>query len=290
MRPPKPGPRPLEQVDIGGRALRIVRAGPDEARPLILLECGAFGSSVDWAEVQSRLARQGLRSLAYDRAGLGYSDPGPMPRDGEAILADIEAMLAALGETQPLVFVGHSMGGLFARLFARRHPERTLGVVLVDAATAETIEAAIAATPLALYRRAMGGVGLAARLGFSRPVSLFIADMIGLTGAARIEKRLVSGAPRHAWWSTREVQSWADSSRQGREAGPYPTDLPVAAVLAGGEGEARPLKALQAAPALASRRGLVEYVKGANHASLLGPGHADAVVRGVNHVLRAAGV
>ena len=71
-------------VDIGGRRLRMVRAGPQGAEPLILLECGAFGCAADWAEVQHRLATKGLASLAYDRAGLGFSEPGPKPRDGAA--------------------------------------------------------------------------------------------------------------------------------------------------------------------------------------------------------------
>ena len=72
-------------VDIGGRRIRATPAGPQSDRPLIVLECGAFGCAADWAVVQEKLAAKGLRSLAYDRAGLGYSDPGPEPRDGRAI-------------------------------------------------------------------------------------------------------------------------------------------------------------------------------------------------------------
>ena len=67
-----------------------------------MLEAGSFGFSADWAAVQARLAAEGLRSLAYDRAGLGLSDPGPEPRDSQAIVGDLEALLAALGETGPL--------------------------------------------------------------------------------------------------------------------------------------------------------------------------------------------
>ncbi|MGH6957440.1 MAG: alpha/beta hydrolase, partial [Caulobacteraceae bacterium] len=61
-----------------GRRLRLVEAGPASSpRPLVLLEAGSFGFSADWAAVQEKLAAEGLRSLAYDRAGLGGSDPGP---------------------------------------------------------------------------------------------------------------------------------------------------------------------------------------------------------------------
>src|SRR4051794_20246467 len=112
-----------ELVDVGGRSLRVVRAGPPSDRPTIVLEHGAFGCASDWAVVQQRLAAKGLASVAYDRAGLGHSHPGPLPRDGEAIVADLAALLNALEETRPVVLVGHSMGGLMVRLFALTHPK-----------------------------------------------------------------------------------------------------------------------------------------------------------------------
>ena len=92
-----------EQIDLGGRRLRIVREGPVKGQPLIVCEHGAFGCAADWAVVQERLAAQGLRSLAYDRAGLGHSDPGLAPRDGAAIVGDLGRLLDALEETAPVV-------------------------------------------------------------------------------------------------------------------------------------------------------------------------------------------
>ena len=87
--PDKTSAPPLrgQLIEIGaGRALRAVFAGPaDGPWPLVVLEAGAFGFAADWAAVQDQLARVGLRSMAYDRAGLGFSRPGPEPRDGEAI-------------------------------------------------------------------------------------------------------------------------------------------------------------------------------------------------------------
>ena len=135
QRPPYRG----EKIDLGGRALRVVRAGPRSDRPTIVLEHGAFGCAADWAVVQERLAAKGLRSLAYDRAGLGHSDPGPTPRDGRAIVADLAALLREIDEPTPYVLVGHSMGGLMVRLFALTHPYQSVGVVLVDAVTPDII-------------------------------------------------------------------------------------------------------------------------------------------------------
>src|SRR5580698_8596805 len=119
-KPPKP-PRG-EMVDVGGRRLRMVRAGPAAGdRPTIVLEHGAFGCASDWAVVQERLAAKGLSSLAYDRAGLGHSEPGPKPRDGASIVADLAALLRETGEPGPYVLAGHSMGGLMVRLYALTH-------------------------------------------------------------------------------------------------------------------------------------------------------------------------
>eukprot|EP01030_Chromulinospumella_sphaerica_P033167 gene33167-34000_t len=73
---------PGRLVDIGGRRLNLVCAGPEQADgPLVVFEAGAFGLSADFGAVQEGLAAKGVRSCAYDRAGLGRSDPGPSPRD-----------------------------------------------------------------------------------------------------------------------------------------------------------------------------------------------------------------
>ena len=68
-------------VDIDtGRRLHVVTSGPaDSPYPLVMLEAGAFGFSADWSAVQEALAAANYRSLAYDRAGLGRSDPGAAP-------------------------------------------------------------------------------------------------------------------------------------------------------------------------------------------------------------------
>ncbi|WP_293406265.1 alpha/beta hydrolase [Phenylobacterium sp.] len=275
-----------QMVDIGGRRIRATSTGPQSERPLIVLECGSFGCAADWAVVQERLAARGLRSLAYDRAGLGYSDPSPEPRDGRAIAADLEALLARLGENGPIVYTGHSMAGLMARVFVPRNRERVLGVVLVDAVTPEMLDERRTALGIHAYRGAMKLVGAWSDAGFMRPVSLVIGDLIGLEGEARKEKRRVYGSASHARWAAEEVLNWPRTSGQGREAGRFAPELPVAVVTAGDA--ATRLKALQVAPAELSEHGYVEHVKGANHANLLGKAFADPILKGIEHVLRSA--
>jgi pimeloyl-ACP methyl ester carboxylesterase len=278
-----------EKIDLGGRALRVVRAGPaNSPRPLAVLEHGAFGCAADWAVVQERLALKGLRSIAYDRAGLGHSDPGPRPRDGRAIVADLASLLRELDEPGPYVMVGHSMGGLMVRLFALTHTDQTMGVVLVDAITPEMMQTRNGPRAVAAFGRGLRWVSRGARLGLMRPVAFVTGNLIGLQGEARVEKRRIHGSYPHAHWSAEEVAYWPATSDQASQA-ELPEQMPVAVLTAGAERIAASLKAIQAIPALASRHGYVEHVAGARHASLLGPRYADPIVRGVEHVLQVTG-
>jgi pimeloyl-ACP methyl ester carboxylesterase len=277
-----------EKIDLGGRGLRVVRAGPGGARPTVVLEHGAFGCAADWAVVQERLAARGLHSLAYDRAGLGHSDPGPKPRDGRAIVADLDALLRELGEPGPYVVVGHSMGGLMVRLFALTHPDRTAGVVLVDAVPTDLMKTRGGPQAVRAYGRALRWVSYGARYGLMKPVAAVTGNMIGLSGEAALEKRRIYGLGTHAHGAAEEVAWWPATSDQAAAAELAP-DIPVAVVTAGAEKNAPWLKALQVLPAHASRHGYVEHVAGARHASLLGGRFADPIIRGVEHVLDAAG-
>jgi pimeloyl-ACP methyl ester carboxylesterase len=265
--------------------LRAVRLGPSEGGPLVVLECGAFGCAADWFVVQTLLAEQGVRSLAYDRAGLGYSDPGPDPRDARAIAADLEALVACVDPNSRLVLGGHSMAGLFLRSLAPRVRHRLDGLVLVDAVTPESINHPAVARMVGGFRLAMFGLDRVADLGVMQAWALVAGDRIGLPTEVSLEKRRIYASASHARTSAREVQQWPASAEQGRIQGPFDPDLPVAVVTAGAVPLPADLQALQNAPAVDSRAGWVDRVPGALHASLLGPRFAHRVVRGFEHVL-----
>lgn len=236
--------------------------------------------------VQEKLAARGLRSLAYDRAGLGHSDPGPAPRDGRAINDDLEAALDRLGEAGPILLAGHSMGGLMVRLFALERTRWLTGLVLVDAVTPDVF--ALPGGPQAIrsFGRLLQVASLGAKVGLMRPVSLISGNLIGLTGAAAQEKRRIHASAPHAHAAAAEVMAWPDTSRMAGAA-ELPEDLPVAVVTAGPIQRRGPLKQIQEVPAKRSRHGYIEHVTAATHANLLGPRYADAVVRGIDHVLQA---
>lgn len=99
--------------------------------PTVLLESGWAATSLAWGKVQALVAPR-QRICAYDRAGYGFSDPGPLPRDGAAIARDLDLALRAAHITGPFIVVGHSAGGLYVRLFADRRPRDVIGMVLVD--------------------------------------------------------------------------------------------------------------------------------------------------------------
>jgi pimeloyl-ACP methyl ester carboxylesterase len=89
-----------------------------------------------WRKVQRGVART-TRVCSYDRAGYGWSDPGPPPRIVRLVAGDLDALLRASGEPSPYVLVGHSLGGLFIRSYAGGAPGAVAGMVLVDSSHEE---------------------------------------------------------------------------------------------------------------------------------------------------------
>jgi pimeloyl-ACP methyl ester carboxylesterase len=118
-------------VDIGGYRLHLHCSG--SGSPVVLLEAGAGDFSSDWSLVQPAVS-QVTRVCSYDRAGYAWSDAGPLPRTIRQVTSELHAMIGAAGLPAPLVLVGHSLGGLYARAFAAAHPDQVAGVVLIDAA------------------------------------------------------------------------------------------------------------------------------------------------------------
>ena len=101
--------------------------------PTVLLEAGFGRDSQDWTDVLQELGKT-TRTCAYDRAGIGVSEPIAGVHDAGDEIRDLERLLDRGRIEPPYVLVGHSYGGLLARLFARAHPDQTGGVVLVDSA------------------------------------------------------------------------------------------------------------------------------------------------------------
>ena len=126
-----PGPAPGTLVEIGGHKLHFHCAGPADARPAVIFESGGGGFSQDWTAVQKILGER-TRSCGYDRAGLGWSEPGPAPRTMRQEAFELHAAREAIGIPTPLILVGQSIGALNVRLYTEQYGSEVAGIVLVD--------------------------------------------------------------------------------------------------------------------------------------------------------------
>ena len=121
-------PPPGRLVDIGGRKLHLIERGTG---PSVVFEAGAGCVALDWTFVQTPLASV-AHTVAYDRAGYGWSDPAPAPLSVRQSANDLHTLLHRAGIPPPYVLVGHSLGGLYVLSFAHQFPKEVAGLVLVD--------------------------------------------------------------------------------------------------------------------------------------------------------------
>jgi len=111
--------QPHQMVDIGGRRLNLFCKG--SGPQTVLFDSGGGDWSSTWALVHPVVAN-GARACVYDRAGLGYSDPGRGPRTPIAIVEDMHRLIVSAGLSKPIVLVGHSLGGYTALALAGGNP------------------------------------------------------------------------------------------------------------------------------------------------------------------------
>ena len=128
---------PGDLVDVGGYRLHLLCTGSQTAgHPTVVLDASFPGTVSTWAWVQPKLA-QATRVCAYDRAGLGWSDAGPAPRDALSHARELHTLLQHAQVAGPYVLVGHSLGGLSVRMYADQYPEDVAGMVLIEGTNPE---------------------------------------------------------------------------------------------------------------------------------------------------------
>jgi pimeloyl-ACP methyl ester carboxylesterase len=123
---------PGQMFLVGGHAMRIDCRG--SGSPAIILDAGLGNDGLIWGGVQPALAKT-TRVCSYDRAGFGWSDALPPPRDAGHITAELHGLLAAAHINGPVVLMGHSIAGMYIRDYAARYPENVAGLIFVDAST-----------------------------------------------------------------------------------------------------------------------------------------------------------
>ena len=263
-------PPPGEMVDVGGHSLHINCVG--QGSPTVLLDAGSGGFSAQWVRVQRQVSGT-TRVCAYDRAGLGWSEMGPDPRDARQISSELHTLLSEDGIEGPYVLVGHSFGGMYMQTYAARYPDEVAGVALVDSSAdpdqfSQRPEGRDSYEP---QKQSFAVVPLLARLGVSLPARL---------GVVRMLSKLDPASPELPPQQRAQIDALSPSTRQvSTSAGEFlaPTQTlrlgslgnkPLAVVTAPKQAEPGWLK-LQDKLATLSSNSKHRVVKGATHTSLL---------------------
>jgi pimeloyl-ACP methyl ester carboxylesterase len=118
-----------ELYTVNGHQMHMVCMG--EGSPAVVLQGGASADALWWYRIQNQLASS-TQICAYDRPGMGWSEPVDGSRDGLTIVHELRALLEEAGVPAPYVLAGHSFGAVWTRIFAAQYPQEVSGIVLVD--------------------------------------------------------------------------------------------------------------------------------------------------------------
>jgi pimeloyl-ACP methyl ester carboxylesterase len=180
--------------------------------PTVVLDAGSPDTTATWRWVQPQIAGV-TRVCAYDRAGLGESSPAPRGRrTAKTQVEELRALLTAARIPPPYVIVGHSWGGLLARIFAHVYPRKTAGVVLVDATTFPYLTPATAAR--LPRKRTREGIDIAAAIAESDAVTILHPIPLVVLGSNKppLDAKLRHAQDEEATLSTDSINAVAKNS------------------------------------------------------------------------------
>ena len=242
-----------------------------------------------WAGSASSRRWPAPPACAYDRAGQGWSDPGPLPRDGVHIATDLHALLATAGIPGPYVLAGHSYGGLFIRAFARQYPDEVAGLYSDSAHPDQWTRTPAGRAEYANHARLYRVGRMLVRFGLLRVgPNPFAVPPTDWPAELRSAWRALANTTR--FWDTTAAGSRAMGATmaQVRSAPPLATGLAVAVVTAGrntgADGRWREYQGEFAAVTNSAR----VVVEGADHAALWAdPRYIPATVETIVDVVEA---
>jgi pimeloyl-ACP methyl ester carboxylesterase len=256
-------PPPGHLVNVGGYSLHINCVG--EGSPTVILESALGAMSAHWVRVQQVVAET-TRVCAYDRAGMGWSEPGPEPRDARQISSELHTLLKNADTEGPYVLVGHSYGGLYARMYAARYPNEVAGVVLVDSSHPEQFTRSPEGRAMYEQIRRLGAViPFLTRLGVIRLFNVYPAHP-DLPPQQRAQIEAFNSSTRQVATTAAEFRATPETTAQVRSTGTL-GDKPLA-VISAGEQSSSWLE-LQDELAALSSDSIHHVVEGATHESLL---------------------
>src|SRR5918997_1126173 len=257
-------PPPGEMVDVGGHSLHINCVG--QRSPTVVLDAGSGGFSAQWVRVQREVSGT-TRVCAYDRAGMGWSEMGPEPRDAKQISSELHTLLIKAGIEGPYVLVGHSFGGLYMQTYAARYPDEVAGMALVDSSHPEQFSyRPVARDSYEPQKQIFAVTSLLARIGVVRLLYTLIPAPPELPQHQRAQIDALSPSTRQVSTYALELRATPQTTTQTRSLRSL-GDKPLAVVSAGTQ-EPEWLE-LQDDLATLSSNSMHRVVEGATHTSLV---------------------
>jgi pimeloyl-ACP methyl ester carboxylesterase len=276
-----PSPAPMLFTDCRGQP---------SAAPTVILESGAFGTSADWDRVMDDLARGG-RVCAYDRGGVGRSPPRTGGQDVTAIAQELAGLLDSMGETRPVILVGHSNGALYVETFAALWPQRVAGLAYVNGVTSDDLDYPVLIADLTRERRLASLAVTAGDVGLAPAVARILTGATGLRGRGLRRKQEALDNPAALRVARDEDRAVIPGLATARRLGGPPPGIPIA-VIEGSTAPNAPLfkawRAAETASAARARTAWVMHAPGATHTSPLARDRAY-VVAAVEWLRSAAG-
>jgi pimeloyl-ACP methyl ester carboxylesterase len=287
-------PPPGQLIDVGGYKLHIFCMG--EGSPTVILDHVGAGNSAQWGLVQPEIAKT-TRVCAYDRAGFGWSDPGPALRDARQNVQELHALLTNAHIPPPYVLVGHSYGGDVVRAYVDRYRDQVTGMVLVDPGTlfdTPGVPPEINAQWQAADQTIMRLAPILSRLGLMRALAVAgmtpgHGDLPAQSGAAFDALNLST-----TFWDTLSAQNAAmpATSAEVLSTSDDYGALPLVVLSAGEQPTDRSRQiwtGLNTELAARSTIGIHRVVAGASHMALaLDRDHAQATIAAIQQVVHAA--
>ena len=221
---------PGSLVNIDNCHLHVQTAGHGSST--VVLETGLGGMSSAWGWIQPETAKFS-RVFSYDRAGLGWSDPDTTEKTATRAARRLREALHLSRVPPPYVLVGHSMGGLFTRVFADLYPNEVAGMVLIDAVHPDQhLRSEAIKVHMRTGFRFLKVIPLLSRLGYVRITGLFNSWAVGLPPRQAAESVAFLSAYQHLKTTYDESLAWDTICAEVRATSGL-GDTPLAVVTAG---------------------------------------------------------
>lgn len=116
---------------VNGHQLHYVKKGKGNCT--VVFESGLASDHINWVDVQQQVANYAV-TISYDRSGMFLSESGDGTKTNASIVNDLEQLLEKTRCPKPYIMVGHSIGGIYLRLFVKQNKEDIAGIMLLESA------------------------------------------------------------------------------------------------------------------------------------------------------------